>query len=179
MTTRPADPGSAIDQPVTEACDGIVFRAVVSFVAVTAIAAVPLLLHLPPGIHEAAHSVLPGVWIIYAVVVLVRLRGVPDPPGDPWRQASAADADAARPAHIAYVLLPVGWLAAAAGLLIHHLSSASGTAAVLGIDVPILAIAWFSALTAWRANCRAVLSSAEQARDQRLRRHLEGLRGSH
>jgi hypothetical protein len=170
------DARDTINQPMTDALDGIVFRAVLSFVAVAIVTAVPLLLHLPPGIHAAAHAVLPASWVIYAVVTLVRVRGVPEPAGDPWKEGAEADPGAARAARIAYLALPVGWLAAAAGLLAHHLGTTPGTAEVLGIDVPVLGVAWFAAIVGWRASTRAVLAVAGEARGQRLRDHMAGLR---
>jgi hypothetical protein len=172
------DPADTINEPLTDTLDGIVFRAVLSFVAVAVVTAVPLLLHLPPGIHAAAHAVLPALWVIYAVATLVRLRGVPEPVDDPWREAAEIDPGPARAARVAYLALPVGWLAAAAGLLAHHLSTAPGTAEVLGIDVPVLAVAWLVAVIGWRASSRAALASAQEIRSRRLRQHLEGLRNT-
>ncbi len=173
-----SDPSQTIDEPITAALDGIVFRAVLSFVAVAAVTAVPLLLHLTPVLHAAAHAVLPASWMVYALLVLVRRPDTPDSDVDPWAEASTVDAGAARAARIAFIALPVGWLAAAAGLLAHHLSTNAGTAEVLGVDVPILAVGWFVAVLAWRSSTRAVLGVALRDRGRRLRSHLEGLRQS-
>ncbi len=170
------DAGDAINEPLTATLDGIVFRAVLSFVAVAVVTAVPLLLHLPPGIHEAAHAVLPAGWAVYAVTTYLRLRGVPAPAEDPWDEARQADAAGAGAARLAYLALPIGWLAAAAGLLAHHLSTTAGAAEVLGIDVPILGVTWLTAVMAWRASTRGAIATAAEARNRRLRSHLEGLR---
>lgn len=178
------DPSAArIDAPFHEAMDAIVFRAVLSFVAVAAIAAVPLLFHLPPGIHEAAHAALPAVWTAYAAVTWLRLRrrssasGAAHPAAtDPWATAAEADPGGARSARLALGLLPVGWLAAALGLLAHHLSTTMGQLEVLGIDVPVLAIAFVLATWAWRASCSETVARAAAERDHRLRDHLERLR---
>ena len=163
-----SDPRQTIDEPITAALDGIVFRAALSFVAVAAVTAVPLLLHLTPVLHAAAHALL----------VLVRRPDTPDEEVDPWAEASTVDASAARAARIAFIALPIGWIAAAAGLLAHHLSTNAGTAEVLGVDVPILAVGWFVAVVAWRSSTRAVLGTALRDRGRRLRSHLQGLRQS-
>ncbi len=170
------DAQDSINEPLTDALDGIVFRAVLSFVAVAVITAVPLLLHLPPGIHEAAHAVLPACWAVYAGLVYLRLRGVPAPADDPWSEARQAEAGGAGAARLAYVALPIGWLAAAAGLVAHHLSTTAGAAEVIGIDVPILGVTWLLAVIAWQASTHAAIASAEEARNRRLRSHLERLR---
>ena len=170
---------SPIDEPLRDAYDGIVFRAVLSFVAVACIAAVPLLLHLPPDIHAAAHAVVPALWVAYAGITWLRLRGMAPITVDPWERAAETGTAGAWGARLALVALPVGWMAAAIGLLAHHLSTTGGLLQVLGIDAPVLAASWLLATLAWRASCRAAVAAAASERSRRLRNHLEGLGRGH
>ena len=145
---------------VHEALDGIVFRTVLSFVAVAIVTSVPLVLHLQPTVHSAAHAVLPAAWALYAFVIWVHERGRPPIGEDPWRIAGEVDPGGTRAARIAAVGLPIGWMAAGVGLLVHHLGTTGGAAEVVGIDVPVLAVSWFLASWAWWASARRALAEA-------------------
>lgn len=145
---------------VHEALDGIVFRGVLSFVAVAIATSVPLVLHLEPNVHAAAHAVLPAGWILYAILIWIHERGRPAIGDDPWRGAREMDPGGARAGRMAAVGLPIAWTAAALGLLAHHLGTAGGAAEVIGIDLPMLAVGLSVASWAWWVSTRRVLAEA-------------------
>ena len=148
----------SVSSRVHEALDGIVFRTVLSFVAVAVVTSVPLVMHLQPTVHAAAHAVLPAGWTLYALAIWLHERGRPVIANDPWRASREIDPGGARAARIAAVGLPIGWIAAAIGLLVHHLGTTGGAVEVLGIDLPMLAVGWFLACWAWWASTRRALA---------------------
>lgn len=149
-----------VGSDIHDALDGIIFRTALSFVAVAVVTSFPLVMHLDPTVHAVAHAVLPAGWVLYAVLIWLHERGRPSISDDPWQVARELVPGGTRAARIAAVGLPLGWVAAAIGLLIHHLGTTAGAEEVLGIDVPVLAVGWFLASWAWWASTRRALAEA-------------------
>jgi hypothetical protein len=101
-------------------------------------------------------------------VVWLRSRSQVAHVGDAWLVAREINADGFGAARAAALALPFGWLAAGAGLLVHHLAAPAGTGEVIGIYLPLMLAAWWLAQSAWQASCRHLLCRALDERAVRL-----------
>jgi hypothetical protein len=170
-SSAPADPRALVQAPIVAALNGIVWRGVIGFALVAAIAAFPLVVHLDETVHFAAHVALPAGWIAYAVIstaaAYVRRQRVE---GDPWHAAAEADPSLTAFARMVTGFMIGGWLASVVGVIVHHhLSTTQDILRTLSVDLPVLLAAWALASWAWtrrsrRALARAVSDSAGRFR---------------
>jgi len=168
------DPRSFIDAPVIAALNHIVVRALIGFSVIAAFATFPLILHLDGAIHQAFHFLVPVAWAVYALLTaaILILRPAPREP-DVWGRASEVDHGLATFTRRVSWVMPVGWLATFAVILVHHhLTSPRDVFVTFGIIVPLTLAAWILAVLAWNAWSRASLARAEHEAAARLRQHV-------
>ena len=166
-----ADPRALVQAPIVAALNRIVWRGVVGFAAVAAVAALPLIVELDDRVHFAAHVALPAGWVAYAVIswslAHVRREHVE---GDPWLAAAEADPSLTAFARMVTGFMIGGWLASVVGVIVHHhVSTAQDVLRTLSVDLPVLLAAWALASWTWtrasrRALARAVADSAGRFR---------------
>lgn len=178
-SSAPADPRAVVQAPIVAALDGIVWRGVIGFAVVAAVAALPLVVHLDDTVHFAAHVALPAGWVGYAVISMivaaVRRERVED---DPWHAASEADPSLASFARMVTGFMIGGWLAAVVGVIVHHhLSTTQDILRTLSVDLPVLLVAWAIASWAWTRASRRSLARAVAASADRFRAYWGDRRG--
>jgi hypothetical protein len=170
-STAPADPRALVQAPIVAALNGIVWRGVIGFALVAAVAALPLLVRLDDQVHFAVHVALPVGWVAYAVVsTAIALLRPQRLAGDPWHAAAEADSSLAAFARMVTGFMIGGWLASVVGVIVHHhLSTTQDILRTLSTDLPVLLGAWGLASWAWvrasrRSLARAVADSAGRFR---------------
>lgn len=171
MTTD--DPRSQVEAPVVAALHGIAIRALAGLGIVAVAALAPLILHLDPPIHQATHFIIPAAWVAFAAITaaVLALRPAPSEP-QPWARAAEVDIDLVRYVRRVSALMTLGWLAAMAGVLVHHhLTSPREVFVTAGIILPLTLAAWILAVLAWNAWSRASLARAEHEASGRLREY--------
>lgn len=178
-SSAPADPRALVQAPIVGALNGVVWRGVIGFAVVAAVAALPLVVHLDDMIHFAAHVALPAGWVAYAVIstiiAMVRRDRVD---GDPWQAAAEADPSLAAFARMVTGFMIGGWLAAVVGVMVHHhLSTTQDILRTLSVDLPVLLGAWALASWAWTRASRRSLARAVAASAGRFRAYWGDRRG--
>lgn len=170
------DPRAVVQAPVVAALNRIVWRGVIGFALVAGVAALPLVVHLDHAVHFGVHVALPVSWVAYAVlstaVALLRRQRVE---GDPWHAAAQADPSLTAFARMVTGFMVGGWLAAVAGVIVHHhLSTTQDILRTLSVDLPVLLGAWGLASWAWIRAARRLLARAVGESESRFRGYWGG-----
>lgn len=172
-SAAPADPRALVQAPIVTALNGIVWRGVIGFAVVAAVAALPLVVHLDETVHFAAHVALPAGWVAYAVIsiglAMVRRERVE---GDPWAAAAEADPSLTAFARMVTGFMIGGWLASVVGVIVHHhLSTTQDILRTISMDLPVMLAAWALASWAWTRASRRSLGRAVADSAGRFRRY--------